>query len=800
MISISNFPPHPEWMTEEGLKLVSGGYLLPGTTVKDTYARVAQSAQKWLPEVTGLDDDIFEILWNGWLGLASPVFSNFGTNRGLPISCYANHLEDSVNGIYSQLKSSAQIAKNGGGCATYFGDVRPSGSPITGGGKSSSVLGWMKQFDLQAAVVNQGGVRRGNSALYLPIDHPDLPEVLRAKDHSQGDPRNFIDSNIAVTIQGQWMEEMVSGDLDKIRLFGNVIECGIKTGSPYILFIDNVNKANPDCYKERGLEVTTSNLCFSGETLVAVADGRNSVSIKELAETGQKVPVYSARPDKRGRGEWVTEINLATPFKNGVKKVVEVTLEDRSSFKCTPDHKLALAGEISYIEAKDSVGRSLEPFTRRSGQKVISVKEFGVEDVYDLTVENNHNFFIVTNESEELSTGVLVHNCVEMSLFTDKDHTLVCVLSSLNANLWDEWKDYRGERTGLSAPELGIYLLEAVTSEFLHKAKRVPSLGRAIRFCKKSRSLGLGSMGLAALYQSKNLPFKSQGARALNIQVHKFINIEAEKASRRLAAIYGEPEWLSGTGLRHSHRTAGAPTRSNSVICNSISPSGEPSDSNYYSASEAKGTFTRKNPYLAKLLQSKGYDTPEVWDSILDNLGSVSHLSFLSNREKEIFLTFRETSQWEIVKQTADRQKHVDQGISMNIALTGRETAQELLELHIYMWQSGLKSRYYLRSQSSQKVAKVKPQDYYYVITKDGCPYCEAAEALLDSTGEFFTLISKNDSESLDSLEFALVEYPTYPQIYRAGNFIGGYSELYQKLYEEGGYMGNQEGCSSCEG
>ena len=192
-------PQVPSWMTQEAVDTLSRGYLWNAETPKGMYERVANQAAKILnyPE---LATDIYEVLWRGFLGLATPVASNFGTTRGLPISCYSNHISDSVPSIYSHLKESAALSQHGGGVGTYFGDIRPAGAPISSGGKSTGVVPWMRQYDQCAAVVSQGGVRRGSFALYLPIDHPDLPEVLRSKDHSQGDPRDFIDSNVAVTI------------------------------------------------------------------------------------------------------------------------------------------------------------------------------------------------------------------------------------------------------------------------------------------------------------------------------------------------------------------------------------------------------------------------------------------------------------------------------------------------------------------------------------------------------------------------------------------------------------------------
>ena len=979
----------PDWMSKEAVDTLSSGYLRNAETPRGMFERVARTSAKYLTKTPGIEEDIFEILWRGWLGGASPVLSNFGASSGLPISCYSSHLTDSVFSIYSHLKEVAALSKNGGGCGIYFGDVRPAGAPISSGGKSTGIVPWARQYDQCAAVVSQGGVRRGSFAMYLPIDHPDLPELLRTKDHSQGDPRDFVDSNLAVTITDEWVEGLLAGDPEKKKIFAEVLKMRMVSGSPYMIFLDNANRANPDCYMQRGLSVKLSNLCFTADTKVAVADGRNSVPIIDLI--GTSFPVYSARPSKRGKNKWVTEIKNAVAFKTGTREVVEVELEDGSTFRSTPDHQLALR-DYTWVEAKDSVGKILEPFTsytneyghkmintvsnghsrqskmlwefangkapvgyhvdhidpkagdfidnlqilskedhfkktsnerlgannpihlmekdrhsnyvsaavtgiknprfsginnyelielgkrvyeelgqfskkeyltllkkgfnvprsfseyrfngsfeeytkyvlgqkiyqgelekekphpvspkitqmnkthsqvgfiNKNGLRVVSVKPVGIEDVYDLRVEDNHNFFIITNESKDLDSGVLVHNCSEIFLHTDENHTFVCVLSSINLAKWDEWKDWRSPNTGKSVPELAIYLLDAVVEEFCHKGERMQSMGRSVRFARKSRALGLGTMGLHALYQHKGLAFASEGARELNVLTHKFINEQALKASQDMAKEYGEPEWCVGSGRRHTHLMAIAPTRSNSVICGAVSQGIEPIDANYYVAKQAKGTFVRKNPYLEKHLEYLGKNTDEVWESILEFRGSVQHLSFLSESAKKVFLTAREIDQFELVKQAIDRQPFVCQGQSLNLFVDPECPADELYRLHLSAWKGGLKSLYYLKS--SSMLVKKKPNGPKFepktalVITKENCPYCSMAKSLLKSKG--FN-IEEVDRSTVPDSEFP---YKTVPQVWIDKNHIGGYKELAEKFRS---FVPNTQtvtysDCAACEG
>lgn len=957
----------PEWLSAEGLQTLSSGYLLPGETPRMMMERVSGTAAR-LNEDPDLRDDLFECLWNGWIGLASPVAANFGANRALPISCYSLLISDNTPSIFSHLKESGMLTKNGGGVGVWFGEIRQAGAPIAGGGRSCGKVPWMQLFDHTSQIVNQGGVRRGAFALYSSIEDPDFPEVLQSKDHSKGDPRKWIDSNIGVTITDAFMEDMIENGGEKQELFGEVIRTRLMSGSPYMVFIDNVNNQNPDCYKERNLNVSLSNLCFTGDTLVAVADGRNAVPISELV--GTNFPVYSARPRLGSSGkpmkQWVPEIKEATAFCTGEREVVEVELEDGSTFRCTRDHLLALR-DTTWVEAQNSVGMTLEPFTsrvnscghreiccesgyrkqgrmiwehhngpapkdhhvdhiisqggddisnlqlltkeehwaktslervgegnqihradksyhsnyvkvystgvsnakfcgidnyelinlgkqvyeklgyftrkaylslreegynvplafsnyrfggsfekyrsyvtgeqeykgeyetvpesienprlqsynaeetlvkrvRREGLKVTSVRTLGVEKVYDLTVEDNHNFYIITKEEGSVLYGVLVHNCSEITLFTDENHTFVCVLSSMNLSRWFEWKDWRSPRSGRSAPEIAVHLLEAVVSEFIKKAEHMTGMGRAVRFAKKSRALGLGTMGLHSLYQSQMLPFKSKGARDLNIEVHKFVREEADKASRELAKRFGEPEWCQGSGFRHTHRTAIAPTKTNSVISGAYSEGISPIDTNYFVAKQDKGTFVRKNPHLEKIFCERGVGS-YVWEKIDKAGGSVKNLDCLTDEEKEVFLTAREIDQFELIKQAGDRQPYVCQAQSLNLWLADSNVSAEyLLKLHIYAWKAKVKSLYYLKGRSALIANSMdeEVEEPAIVITKPDCSWCFKLKDQLREDGVDFIEVPL--AEAKDSGMWSQ-DWTTVPQLYLANNWVGGYTE-----------------------
>lgn len=692
-------------------------------------------------------------------------------------NCYSVHISDSTPSIYSHLKEVAMLSKHGGGVGVYLGEIRPSGAPISSGGKSIGAVPWARQYDLCASVVSQGGVRRGNFAFYLPIESPDIYELLRSKDHAKGDPRQKVDSNVAVTISDEWIESMIAGDREKQELFGEILKTRMISGSPYIIFIDNANRQNPKCYLERGLSVKTSNLCFTGDTL-AVLESGETVTLEELAkDSSAKYHVacsdvehdYFADRDVRSNVEGGS---FATAFRTRSGKIVKIYLEDGGNFRCTPDHLLATQSG-QWREAQASLGDVL--YTQDGkGVRVIKVEDAGFEEnLYCLNVDTYHNFFIKVSDS----ANVAVRNCSEIFLHTDEHHSFVCVLSSLNLSKYDEYKDWVSPISGRTVPQIGIHFLEAVVSEFIRKAKDKVGMGRSVRFAEKSRALGLGVMGLHTLYQKRGIPFESAEARALNIEAHKWIRSEAEIASRELAETFGEPEWCKGSGMRHSHLLAIAPTRTNSVISGAFSQGIEPIDANFFVAKQAKGTYVRKNPVLEQLFCERGVG-PEVWDQILANKGSVQTLDCLTDGEKEIFKTAREINQFELIKQAADRQPFICQGQSLNLFVDPEADAAYLMRLHLSAWKMGLKSLYYLKSSSllTKKAPSVPTEKFAenVVITRDGCPWCVKLKEQLAEDGILFKEIALEDAKR-DGIWNG--EWRTVPQLRLNGSWIGGYTD-----------------------
>ena len=537
------------------------------------------------------------------------------------------------------------MSKNGGGVGIYLGNVRGAKQPISnGGGETTGITPVAGIYDTIGGYVSQSGVRRGAFAFYLPIDHPDVRDLLETKNHF-GDPRSYIDSNIALTVPDSFMERVKSGEEEACNLWSKVLETQMKSGSPYLMFIDNVNKANPKSYDRLNLTVKTSNICS------------------------------------------------------------------------------------------------------------------------------------------------------EITLHTDEDHSFVCCLSSLNLAFYDQWQRWVGQ-SGYNLVNLGVLILDAVMEEFIIKAKKIPSMGRSVRFAEKSRALGLGVMGVHYYYQKKGWPFKSYEARQFNKKVFEAIHIDSKIMSTHLGGIMGEPEWCQGTGRRNSHLLALAPTRSNSVITNAYSAGIEPLSSNIFVAKEAKGSFVRKNKVLEELLELRGCNTEEVWDSISAHNGSVMNLDCLSFDEKMVFLTAREISQMELIRQAAERQPFIDQAQSLNRFYHPDTPVSEINRQVFAAWANGVKTLYYTKSSSDSTIKRVK--DKATIITKEACPYCVKAKDLMTKLGINYDEVPR---ESVNNFPFK-----TVPQIWFQGHYVGGYDQFAELISVQRGRQvgafdpGAQEDCESCSG
>ena len=549
-----------EWLNENSRKFLAAGYLGETISAEERIAAIAQRAEQLL-EMPGFADKFYHYMSEGFYSLASPVWSNFGKERGLPISCFGSHIDDDIGNILYSQSEVGMMSKLGGGTSGYFGKIRHRGAAIKNNGEASGAVHIMRLFESMVDVVSQGSVRRGRFSPYLPIDHPDIMEFLEIG--TEGNPIQELTHGVTVT--NDWMQEMIDGDDKKRTVWAKVLQSRGEMGYPYIFFTDNANNGAPDVYKDKNLPIYASNLC--------------------------------------------TEIMLPS----------------------------------------------------------------------------NH------------------------------DWSFVCVLSSINVLHYDKWKD-------TDAVETMIYFLDAVITEFLEKLETYKNsddrddqqtflfMERAYNFSKENRALGMGVLGWHSLLQSKMLPFDSQSAYDLNSEVFKNIKEHSNKASKDLAEKFGEPELLKGYGRRNTTLNAVAPTTSSAFILGQVSQGIEPIWSNIYVKDIAKIKTTIKNPFLVKLLEEKGMDTPEVWRQIRDRDGSVQDLDFLSENEKEVFKTYSEIDQLAIIYQAANRQNHIDQGQSLNIIIHPDTSTKEINKIHVTAWKLGLKSLYYQHSMNAAQKFKQKKE------------------------------------------------------------------------------------------
>ncbi len=533
------------WLNDDSRKFLERGYLLPGETPEQRIIDIATKAQEYLG-LEGWADKFIDYMHRGFYSLSSPIWSNFGRDRGLPISCFGSYIPDDMEKILGKIAEVGTMSKVGGGTSAYFGDVRPRGAEISTGGTSTGVHHQLTVFDALTNYISQSNVRRGSFAAYLPIDHGDIEEFLGIR----GEGNSIQDLSIGVTVSDEWMESMISGDKQKRTIWGKVIKKRYESGYPYIFFSDNANNQAPQVYKDKNKRINASNLC--------------------------------------------TEIFLST--------------EDDESF--------------------------------------------------------------------------------------------VCDLSSLNLAKWAEIVE-------TDAIETLTYFLDAVMTEFINKTRGIKNMEAPHKFAVTQRALGLGVLGWHSYLQQESIAFESMEAKLQNSVIFKTIEERTLNASREMAQLYGVPSLMEGWGLRNSCLVAIAPTTSSSFILGQVSPSIEPLNSNYFTKDLAKGKFTYRNPELTKVLRNYDKDDNPTWKSILTKGGSVQHLKFLTDHEKEVFKNFGEISQKEILIQAAQRQKYIDQGQSINMMVPPATKPKEVNELLVWAWENGIKSLYYQRSANpAQELAR----------------------------------------------------------------------------------------------
>ena len=550
-------------LTEFGKDTLRDRYLLPGENYQDLFARVASAYADNADHAQRIYDYISKL----WFMPATPVLSNGGTGRGLPISCYLNSVSDSLDGIVNTWNENVWLASKGGGIGTYWGAVRGIGEPVGLNGKTSGIIPFVRVMDSLTLAISQGSLRRGSAAVYLDVSHPEIEEFLEIRKPSGDFNRKALNLHHGVLITDEFMEAVragaefdlkspkdgtVRGQVDARSLFQKLVETRLATGEPYIIFIDQVNRSMPKHHRDLGLKVTTSNLC--------------------------------------------SEITLPT--------------------------------------GKDHLGA---------------------------------------------------------------DRTAVCCLSSLSLETWDQWN---GDKLFI---EDVMRFLDNVLSDYIARAP--DEMARAKYSAERERSVGLGVMGFHSFLQARNLPFEGAMAKSWNMKIFKHVRAQVDEASMMLAQERGPCPDAADMGVmeRFSCKMAIAPTASISIIAGGTSACIEPIPANIYTHKTLSGSFSIKNPYLEKLLAEKSKNSDAVWNSILEQAGSVQHLDFLTPEEKDVYKTSFEIDQRWLIELAADRTPFIDQATSLNLFIPADVDKWDLLMLHFRAWELGIKSLYYLRSKSVQR-------------------------------------------------------------------------------------------------
>ncbi len=557
-------PARDALLTDFGKDTLKDRYLMPGESFQDLFARVASYYGDDEAHAQRLYDYISKL----WFMPATPILSNGGTNRGLPISCFLNEASDSLEGIVDLWTENVWLAARGGGIGSYWGNLRSIGERVGKNGKTSGIVPFIRVMDSLTLAISQGSLRRGSAAVYLPVDHPEIEEFVEIRRPTGGDHnRKTLNLHHGVLISDAFMRA-VKEDADWVlkspkdgtpqknisarNLWIRMLTTRVETGEPYFIFKDTVNNARPEQQKLLNLEIKTSNLC--------------------------------------------AEITLPT--------------------------------------GKDHL---------------------------------------------------------------DNERTAVCCLSSLNAEKFFEWTDNED-----FIPDV-MRFLDNVLQDFIERAP--PEMAKASYAAMRERSVGLGVMGFHSFLQSQMIPWESVMAKVWNTRIFTHIKEQTNAASKILAEERGACPDAAECGMmeRFSNKTAIAPTASISIVCGGASPGIEPIAGNSYTHKTLSGSFNVRNRHLAKLLQQKGKDTDEIWSSIVTSKGSVQHLDFLTQDEKDVFKTAHELDQRWLIDLAADRAPFIDQAQSLNIFLPGDVHKRELHQLHLKAWEKGIKSLYYCRSLSIQR-------------------------------------------------------------------------------------------------
>lgn len=540
----------PPWYTTQAWQMFRKSVVRGEDALRGRHLRIAETlAQHMKGREKEWEEKFFNEMWNGILSPASPALCNTGTDRGMMVSCSGQVVEDNVDSFYTGLRETALLSKQAFGTSADFSEIRPRGSPISGGGKANGPVDVIDDFFTCASKVSQGGNRRGSVAAYLDIEHPDWDEAI---DSLLSSPNG---KNYGWIIRDSFTEALMKGDKEAERKFQKALYVKLVTGKGYWFMVDKANRHRPQMYKDLGLYIRATNLCS------------------------------------------------------------------------------------------------------------------------------------------------------EIMLHSSAEYTYSCILSSLNLVHWDKIKNS-------DSAFIATVFLDCLCQEFIEKSEGIAGLEKVRAFTIKGRAIGLGVMGFHTYLQSKGIPYVGLEAQYLSMDIAHHLQAESLRASKWLAQEYGEPEWCKGYGVRNTHRTAYAPTKSTSLLMGGVSESWFPDPGMVFDAGSSVGDLRRITPVIYELMKEKGVYNEDTITDIINNLGSVQHVDWLTDAEKLVFLNAFEMDQRILLRHHVQRQRYTCQGQSLNFYIPEDGSESLISELMtLVLTHPDCLSQYYIYSRSG-------------IVVKDECVAC----------------------------------------------------------------------------
>ena len=900
----------PDWYSTQSWQLFKSKYMVDTEgDVKSRFQVISRTLAKHLP-VQYRDEyetKFFDLMWAGILSPASPVLANTGTNRGTSVSCSGQYIPDSIDGFYSTLRESALLSKNGFGTSGYFGDIRPRGSKITGGGIANGAKPVIEDFFQCASNVSHGGMRVGSFAGYIDMDS-DVYDECVASLHLDHKGKNY-----GWNITDEFTQKLVNKDPIALAKWQESLNTKLLTGKGYLFFPDKANRHRPQMYKDLGLDIKASNLCCMTADQRVVTD-KGILTVKELYDLGTpnfvvgldgiskaspmllprpNAPIvqietaegysHKVTPDHRvwkkdygwieaqhlvegdkiltqqieglfgnqhnpelallmgliaGDGTYTTHsvcIDLwkdkTLQFSQEIEQAVTDLIQNESisttstltpTFSIHEDKARLSSAPLSRVLEREGFNKetklqvpdlvwkgtkeTVEYYLRglyvtdghiQSSNEVCSLvlasvdksflqdiqilwanlgvktsinkmrtgglQDFGKGGIYQtqdcyrllitsiqgcqiaekalklgkfrtgITADNynerltkqgyaqklyatftgltelpNEDAYCLMVDSDTHAwtvNGLITHN-TEIMLHSSEEYTYSCILSSLNLFHWDTIKDSDAVFTA-------TVFLDCLCSEFIEQAEHKVGLEKVREFTLKGRAIGLGVMGLSTYFQSKSIPFESLDAMFTNDEIFKHIHDESLRASQWLANVLGEPEWCKGYGLRNTHRTAIAPTKSTAGLLGGMSESVFVDPAMAFTAGSVVGELARIPPVFLDLMKTKGVYNQETITDIINHVGSVQHVDWLDTHEKLIFKNAFECDPFVNFRYAKNRQKYLCQGQSLNFFLPNNENTEQVLSdlMTACVLDENILSQYYVYTRSG-------------VVISDECVSC----------------------------------------------------------------------------